>query len=118
MFPALLGIDRALGLGTRLQALQPDLLARIHAVTVVTLIHAADDALDLADQLAVAVTCTQLKRILGLAARALRLVAHVPDLVAQVLDGLPRLLHQFLPRSEEHTSELQSRGHLVCRLLL
>src|SRR5690625_5993469 len=27
------------------------------------------------------------------------------------LDSLP-------PRSEEHTSELQSRGHLVCRLLL
>src|SRR5690625_960639 len=30
--------------------------------------------------------------------------------------------HPFLPgavcRSEEHTSELQSRGHLVCRLLL
>src|SRR5690625_7065791 len=25
---------------------------------------------------------------------------------------------QWLPRSEEHTSELQSRGHLVCRLLL
>src|SRR5690554_7779483 len=24
----------------------------------------------------------------------------------------------FLPRSEEHTSELQSRPHLVCRLLL
>src|SRR5690625_6045881 len=24
----------------------------------------------------------------------------------------------FLWRSEEHTSELQSRGHLVCRLLL
>src|SRR5437660_7678566 len=24
----------------------------------------------------------------------------------------------FEPRSEEHTSELQSRGHLVCRLLL
>src|SRR5690625_6368645 len=24
----------------------------------------------------------------------------------------------FLDRSEEHTSELQSRGHLVCRLLL
>src|SRR5690625_5514340 len=28
--------------------------------------------------------------------------------------GLIRLSH----RSEEHTSELQSRGHLVCRLLL
>src|SRR5690625_7965238 len=28
--------------------------------------------------------------------------------------------HTYLskPRSEEHTSELQSRGHLVCRLLL
>src|SRR5690625_5947673 len=25
---------------------------------------------------------------------------------------------QFCLRSEEHTSELQSRGHLVCRLLL
>ena len=28
---------------------------------------------------------------------------------------IPRKL---LNRSEEHTSELQSRGHLVCRLLL
>src|ERR1035441_6851585 len=27
-------------------------------------------------------------------------------------------LPQFLPRSEEHTSELQSLRHLVCRLLL
>src|SRR5438876_10267232 len=26
--------------------------------------------------------------------------------------------HGFLPRSEEHTSELQSPVHLVCRLLL
>src|SRR5690625_7185650 len=26
--------------------------------------------------------------------------------------------HDRVPRSEEHTSELQSRGHLVCRLLL
>src|SRR5207253_9143329 len=31
-------------------------------------------------------------------------------------DGRPRP-HRGL-RSEEHTSELQSRGHLVCRLLL
>src|SRR5690625_5998706 len=28
------------------------------------------------------------------------------------------LKHQLEQRSEEHTSELQSRGHLVCRLLL
>src|SRR5690625_3280904 len=26
--------------------------------------------------------------------------------------------HKIILRSEEHTSELQSRGHLVCRLLL
>src|SRR5690625_3815794 len=29
-----------------------------------------------------------------------------------------RRLHSGLSRSEEHTSELQSRGQLVCRLLL
>src|SRR5690625_2575074 len=29
-----------------------------------------------------------------------------------------RNMEQFRQRSEEHTSELQSRGHLVCRLLL
>src|SRR5690625_6214320 len=28
------------------------------------------------------------------------------------------LIEEFIQRSEEHTSELQSRGHLVCRLLL
>src|SRR5690625_2579162 len=27
-------------------------------------------------------------------------------------------MDEYAPRSEEHTSELQSRGHLVCRLLL
>src|SRR5690625_6025079 len=32
--------------------------------------------------------------------------------VARHLNGLTKM------RSEEHTSELQSRGHLVCRLLL
>src|SRR2546422_7090193 len=33
-------------------------------------------------------------------------------------DPLRRLLLQVAERSEEHTSELQSRLHLVCRLLL
>src|SRR5690625_5570943 len=28
------------------------------------------------------------------------------------------LIYKHTSRSEEHTSELQSRGHLVCRLLL
>src|SRR5207253_6093575 len=32
-------------------------------------------------------------------------------------NALPEARRQELQRSEEHTSELQSRGHLVCRLL-
>src|SRR5690625_2186868 len=31
---------------------------------------------------------------------------------------IARIAKQLIERSEEHTSELQSRGHLVCRLLL
>src|SRR6266511_4078757 len=42
-------------------------------------------------------------------AHSTRLVAHRIHLVAQ---------HDAPPRSEEHTSELQSRENLVCRLLL
>src|SRR5690625_6240421 len=37
-----------------------------------------------------------------------------PDLRVE----LPDQLGTIIERSEEHTSELQSRGHLVCRLLL
>src|SRR5690625_6896938 len=33
-------------------------------------------------------------------------------------NALNSLVSKSLLRSEEHTSELQSRGHLVCRLLL
>src|SRR5437660_3760692 len=33
-------------------------------------------------------------------------------------ESVGQLLVDLFPRSEEHTSELQSRGHLVCRLLL
>src|SRR5690625_6558014 len=32
--------------------------------------------------------------------------------------ALMKVFHEYYRRSEEHTSELQSRGHLVCRLLL
>src|SRR2546429_5064991 len=32
--------------------------------------------------------------------------------------GPKKVVTAFAPRSEEHTSELQSRLHLVCRLLL
>src|SRR5690625_6040321 len=39
---------------------------------------------------------------------------------ARVPEGWPEFVRTFSTgaRSEEHTSELQSRGHLVCRLLL
>src|SRR5690625_1995536 len=45
------------------------------------------------------------------------------DRVALILPNCPQHVVAFyaalrLGRSEEHTSELQSRGHLVCRLLL
>src|SRR5690625_6181070 len=41
------------------------------------------------------------------------------DVVSETFDGmLPYLMKVLAVRSEEHTSELQSRGHLVCRLLL
>src|SRR5437870_8260559 len=48
--------------------------------------------------------------------KAKRLVEHKHDVVI-LLDSITRLA-RARSRSEEHTSELQSRGHLVCRLLL
>src|SRR5207253_11400106 len=47
-------------------------------------------------------------------------VVEVHDLhVWTVTSGFPAFsAHVLVERSEEHTSELQSRGHLVCRLLL
>src|SRR5690625_6096341 len=38
--------------------------------------------------------------------------------LARAMDQPPAMLEVVEERSEEHTSELQSRGHLVCRLLL
>src|SRR5690625_5590995 len=40
------------------------------------------------------------------------------DLPPAVLATLPGRSDRTPARSQEHTSELQSRGHLVCRLLL
>src|SRR5699024_11433988 len=40
---------------------------------------------------------------------------HLPFLMLNLCDYK---ITEFLPRSEEHTSELQSRFDLVCRLLL
>src|SRR3989442_6139864 len=41
-----------------------------------------------------------------------------PAFLNDLAQALPKLLAARQLRSEEHTSELQSRPHLVCRLLL
>src|SRR3712207_8813502 len=57
--------------------------------------------------------------LLGVSAlAALALWWCVPALVERVLLVPPGLREQAVGRSEEHTSELQSRQYLVCRLLL
>src|SRR5690625_7029419 len=41
-----------------------------------------------------------------------------PQLFSGYWNKAEQTQEAFMDRSEEHTSELQSRGHLVCRLLL
>src|SRR5437870_7709429 len=51
--------------------------------------------------------------------RGVRSVRVVPGwMQLTVIPKRPTCTARVLVRSEEHTSELQSRGHLVCRLLL
>src|SRR5436305_8924212 len=50
-------------------------------------------------------------------AREVRATAHVAGGVPAMCDGVTQG-QPGMDRSEEHTSELQSRPHLVCRLLL
>src|SRR5690625_6901011 len=40
------------------------------------------------------------------------------DIPLEIETGMKKYADVSFTRSEEHTSELQSRGHLVCRLLL
>src|SRR5437660_5212868 len=49
-----------------------------------------------------------------------RSVTGIPRFMEHFCDSIAARLHcaRAVMRSEEHTSELQSRGHLVCRLLL
>src|SRR5690606_3971568 len=94
VLPALLLVDRALGGEACLEPLQADLLARIHAVAVLALVDALERAVDLADQLAIAVAGAQLQRVLGLAGGALGFVADVADFVLEVLDRLLGFLDQ------------------------
>src|SRR5690625_5338069 len=44
--------------------------------------------------------------------------ANDEEVVLSLSEDLLNLIEEKRERSEEHTSELQSRGHLVCRLLL
>src|SRR5439155_22547757 len=46
------------------------------------------------------------------------MVTSAPASIVRSPARLPWLSSRMSNRSEEHTSELQSRGHLVCRLLL
>src|SRR5690625_6752996 len=46
------------------------------------------------------------------------LFTHSGILVAVLNFWISEKMIRSVPRSDEHTSELQSRGHLVCRLLL
>src|SRR5207253_9078935 len=49
----------------------------------------------------------------------LRTVSACSQISLSMKCGYPHfMLKEICERSEEHTSELQSRGHLVCRLLL
>src|SRR5437870_7316236 len=56
----------------------------------------------------------------GTLGRIINVVGDPVDEAGPVPHQETRAIHQDAPpyRSEEHTSELQSRGHLVCRLLL
>src|SRR5439155_21352878 len=47
-----------------------------------------------------------------------RLALTLPDDLGTMHGDLVKVRQLLFNRSEEHTSELQSRGHLVCRLLL
>src|SRR5439155_25391310 len=46
------------------------------------------------------------------------LTKRLPIIIGPIVGGLLMDRYGIVTRSEEHTSELQSRGHLVCRLLL
>src|SRR2546422_5643971 len=76
-------------------------------------------------QLLRSLLCHEINRAIGLAtvtvadnARPGQLVEPGAELRKGLLDSLNLLAEDFVLRSEEHTSELQSRLHLVCRLLL
>src|SRR5690606_14123898 len=118
VLPALLLVDGALVGEPRLEPVQADLLVRIAAVAVLALVHALERAVDLADQLAVAVAGAQFQRVLGFAGGALGLVADVAHFVLEVLDGLLGFLDQIrtpLQQALAEVFELQRTHVLLVR---
>src|SRR3546814_17508794 len=95
MLPALLLVYGALGCEAGFQAVEADLLARIHAEAVLAGIHALERAVDLADQLDVAVSGAQFQRVLGFAGGAFCLGANVAHFVLEVPPVLLGLLTKF-----------------------
>src|SRR3989449_4998913 len=70
-------------------------------------------------------SCLEAAIVAALAAPPIQVDGHVPDLAGDVRFAAVHPPGEHDPaadpradRSEEHTSELQSRLHLVCRLLL
>src|SRR5690625_6575800 len=63
-------------------------------------------------------TCLMMPSVNGCQPSFLWECASPASTVSTVLSNRTTSLAQSFRRSEEHTSELQSRGHVVCRLLL
>src|SRR5207253_6350791 len=62
---------------------------------------------------------TPLNAVIGMSKMlSTRLFGPLKPKQAEYLADITQAGEHLLARSEEHTSELQSRGHLVCRLLL
>src|SRR2546422_2482355 len=70
--------------------------------------------------IAAGVSTATIQSILGKYPRLIRVMPNTPALVLQGVTAIARAGEFGITRmrSEEHTSELQSRLHLVCRLLL
>src|SRR5690606_25027844 len=106
VLPALLLVDGALGGEAGFEPVEADLFSRIHAEAVFAGIHALERAVDLSDQLAVAVTGAQFQRVLGFTGGALGLVADVAHFVLEVLDGLLGFLDQVRAPLQQALAEV------------
>src|SRR5207249_8664679 len=63
-------------------------------------------------------TLDEVARYAGLGYKAIRAQSGIPGLASTYGVSKDRMYYEPADRSEEHTSELQSRFDLVCRLLL